>query len=99
MQAIASISLVIFTVCWIVHFRFMKRLRQALLERHPTTLASIENSLRFPTEGLWRFTQSDAHKLLNDPEVTRHVRNLKRLYIATVAAWFAFCIALFTGGL
>jgi hypothetical protein len=99
MHVIASISLAIFTACWLVHFKLMRRLRESLLERHPATLASIENSSRFPTEGLWRFAQGDGHKLLNDPEVSSHVRNLKRLYIATVAAWFVFCIALFTGGL
>jgi hypothetical protein len=77
----------------------MKKVRDALIERHPETFLSVEKSSIFPYQGLQRFTWGSGYKALQDDELNRHVRNLKRLHIVAVASWLAYGIAIFTAPL
>lgn len=86
----------VFFICCAMQFWFLKKVRDALINRHPQTFLAVEKSSIFPMQGLWRFTRGSRYKALGDAELNRHVRNLKRLTIVTVCAWLAYAIALFT---
>lgn len=74
----------------------MKKVRDALIERHPDTFLAVEKSSIFPHQGLWRFTRGNRYKELQDEDLNQHVRNLKRLYLVAIASWLAYGIAIFT---
>jgi hypothetical protein len=80
----------------VAQFWFIQKVRGALIERHPETFLTIEQSSIFPYRGLQRFTRGGRYKALKDAELNRHVRNLKRLNIIAVASWLAYGIAIFT---
>ena len=85
-----------FALCCILQFWFVKKVRDALIERHPQTFLSIEKSSFFPFQGLWRFTLGSAHKALADGDLECQIRNLRRLYAVGLFAWLVYGIALFT---
>ena len=86
----------VFFVCCLSQFWFMKKVRDALIERHPDTFLAVEKPSIFPHQGLWRFTQNNQYKELRDENLNRHVRNLKRLHFVAIASWLAYGIAIFT---
>jgi hypothetical protein len=90
------IAFAVFGVCAIAQFWFMKRVRDALIERHPQTFLELEKSAFFPYQRLWRFTRGRRYKDLGDAELNMHVRNLKRLWIIGFAAWLAYGIGILT---
>ncbi|MDP1028307.1 hypothetical protein Q5H91_13875 [Sphingomonas sp. KR1UV-12] len=67
-----------------------------LIERHPETYLNIEKLCIFPQQSLWRFTRGGRYKALQDNELNRHVRNLKRLNAVAIVAWLVFGIGVFT---
>ncbi len=96
MPGYVFIPFAVFAACCVAQFWFMKRVRDTLIERHPDTFLAVEKSSIFPMQGLWRFTKKGRYKVLQDPELNKHVRNLKRLYVIAIVAWLAYAIALFT---
>lgn len=77
----------VFFVCCILQFWYLKKVRDALIERHPDTFLSVEKSSIFPMQGLFKFARGGRYKDLNDALLNRHVRNLKRLMIVAYIAW------------
>jgi hypothetical protein len=96
MQGYAIVAFAVFFACCVGQFWFMKRVRDALIERHPDTFLAVQKSLIFPDGGLRRFLRKGRYKDLNDPELDKRVRDLKRLYLIAIAAWLAYGISLFT---
>lgn len=86
----------VFFICCILQFWYLKKVRDALIDRHPATFLAVEKSSIFPMRGLWKFTGGNRYKQLNDADLNRHVRNLKRLMIVGFGAWAAYAAALFT---
>lgn len=96
MPVYVLIPFAVFAGCCIAQFWFMKKVRDALIERHPDTFLKAEKASIFPYQGLWRFTRGKEYQSLHDDELNRHVRNLKRLTIVAVGSWLAYGIAIFT---
>jgi len=96
MSSLILLPFGVFFVCCILQFWFLKRVRDALIDKHPETFLSIEKSSIFPMQGLWKFARGRSYKELGDVDLNRHVRNLKRLMIVAIAAWLAFAISIFT---
>ena len=86
----------VFFICCALQFWFLKKVRDALIDRHPQTFLAVEKSSIFPTQGLWKFTRGSRYKELDDAELNRHVVNLKRLTAIAIVAWIIYAIALFT---
>lgn len=76
----------VFFVCCILQFWYLKKVRDALIDRHPEKFLQVEKSSIFSTQGIWRFARRNQHKILKDAELNRHVRNLKRLMIVAIVA-------------
>ena len=89
----------VFGACAILQFWFLKKVRDALIERHPETFLSIEKTSTFPMRQLWKFSSASRFKQLGDAVLDRHVLNLRRLMIIAFVAWAAFRISLVTTGL
>lgn len=85
----------VFFVCCLLQFWFLKKVRDALIDRHPDTFLAVEKSSIFPMQGLWKFARGSSYKKLGDVELNRHVRNLKRLMIVGIAAWVAYGLSIF----
>ena len=86
----------VFFTCCILQFWFLKKVRDALIDRHPETFLAVEKSSIFPMQGLWKFSRGSKYKQLGDLDLNRHIRNLKRLMIIGIIAWLAFAISIFT---
>jgi hypothetical protein len=74
----------------------MYRVRKVLIDRHTDTFLAIEKSSILPLSGLWRFVRKGRYKDLDDPELDKRVRDLKRLYLIGIVSWLAYGISLFT---
>lgn len=96
MPSYILIPFAVFFACCLSQFWFIKKVRDALIERHPDTFIAVEKSSIFPHQGLWRFTRGNRYKELHDEDLNRHVRNLKRLNLVAIASWLAYGIAIFT---
>jgi hypothetical protein len=99
MPAYILIPFAVFFACSVAQFWFTKRVRDALIERHPDTFLAIEKSSIFPMQGIRRFMRKGRYKALNDPELDTHVRNLRRLYAVAIVAWLAFGVMLVAWGM
>lgn len=96
MPVLILIPFSVFFICCVLQFWFLKKVRDALIDRHPETFLAVEKSSIFPMQGLWKFARSNRYKLLGDTDLNRHVRNLNRLMMVAVAAWVVYAISLFT---
>jgi hypothetical protein len=96
MPALILLPFGVFFACCIGQFWLLKRVRDRLIDCHPDTFLQIERSSIFPFNGLWRFTKRGRYKALNDQELNRRIRSLKRLFVVAFVAWAAYAIAIFT---
>jgi hypothetical protein len=96
MRGYVLVAFAVFFACCVAQFWFMKRVREVLIERHSDTFLAIEKSSIFPNGGLRRFLRKGRYKQLNDPELDKRVRDLKRLYLVAFAAWVAYGISIFS---
>ena len=96
MPSYILIPFAVFFVCCLSQFWFVKKVRDALIERHPDTFLAVDKSSIFPHRGIWRFTQNNQYKELRDENLNRHVRNLKRLHLVAITSWLAYVIEIFT---
>lgn len=96
MTNLVLLTFAVFFTCCILQFWFLKRVRDALIDRHPETFLSIEKSSFFPMQRLWDFDLDRRCKELRDVDLNRHLRNLKRLKIVAIGSWLAFAISIFT---
>ena len=96
MRGYAFVAFAVFGGCCVAQFWFMDRVRKALIERHPDTYLSIEKASVFPFQALRRFVRKGRYKSLNDPELDRAARDLKRLNVITLLAWLAYGISIFS---
>ena len=95
MPTLILIPFGVFFICCILQFWYLKKVRDALIDRHAETFLAVEKSSIFPMQGLWKFTRGSRHKALNDPDLNRHVRNLKRLMLVAYTAWAGYAVAIF----
>jgi len=89
MPVLILLSFGVFFICCILQFWYLKKVRDALIDRHPEAFLAAERSSIFPMQGIWKFTRGSRYKLLGDSDLNRHVRNLKRLMVIAVVAWAA----------
>jgi len=73
---------------------FHKRLRDAVAERHPSALHSIDSMTRSAPRSRRVRDRVTRFRMLQDPEIDRHIRNLSHMEIVIQCAMFAF-VALF----
>ena len=95
MPSLILLPFSVFFCCCILQFWYLKKVRDALIERHPDTFLLIEKSSFLPMQGLYRFVRGSRYQDLNDELLNRQVRNLKRLMIVGYTAWGGFAICLF----
>ena len=96
MPIVILIPFSVFFLCCLLQFWFLKQVKNILIERYPEAYLSIEKSSFFPDQGLRRFMRGDRYKDLQDTELNKHVRNVKRLYLIAILAWLAFAFLLVT---
>lgn len=89
----------VFALCIPVNWWFVKRVRDALNERHPGTLPATEKSpFPFPTTKSWRWklpVRLRELKQLNDPELDRRVLALMIVNGVAVIAMLVFLLMFF----
>jgi len=96
MRGYSLIAFAVFFACCGGQFWFLKRVREALIERHPETFLAIEKSSMFPQRTLWQFVRKGRYKELNDPELDKAARDLRRLQAVAILSWLAYGASLFT---
>ena len=88
----------VFFACCLGQFWFFKRVRDALIDRHPDEFLRVERSSIFPMGGLSRYVYGNRHKALNDPELSKRIRDLRLLYALAFLSWLAIPVGLFFFG-
>ena len=87
----------VFFVCCAAQFHVFGALGTALRERHPTEWANTKVSLLggplFGRE--WAFMVSGRHHELNDPNLTKRVRDARRLTAIAYCAWGLLVVCIF----
>lgn len=67
-----------------------KRLRAAMVTRHPAALHATEGNVR-PLPRHERLAERHSrYRMLQDPEIDRHMRNVHRAQRSVQYVWFAF---------
>jgi hypothetical protein len=95
MSVLLLVSFVVFVLCCFLQIWYLKKVRDALIDRHPKTFLEIEKSILFPVQGLWKFTRSSRYKRLEDEELNQHVRNLKRFMVVAYSLWILYAVTIF----
>jgi hypothetical protein len=79
----------IFIACVFAQFWLVRRLRQALIERHPQVWLEISYKAWFLDNAMVRFAFGKRLKQLDDPVLDDRVRSLWLLMATGIAAWLA----------
>lgn len=87
----------IFFVCGILQFYFIRRVRQVLVERHPEVWAGISKKAWFVDNAIAKFIWHRRDKRLNDPELTKVVKQGATLYYFALFVWVIYAGLLVTG--
>jgi len=69
---------------------FHQRLQNALAERHPGALHIIDRMTRSSSRTRQALDRHGRYKMLRDPEIDRHIRNLDRMEILFQYSGLAF---------
>jgi len=69
---------------------FHKRLRNAVAERHPDASHMIDSMTRSLPRRQRAVDRHARYRMLRDPEIDRHIRNLDRMQILLLSVWLAF---------
>lgn len=73
---------------------FHIRLRQAIAERHPMALRLIDSMTRALPREQRALERHSRYRMLQDPEIDRHLRNWNRMQILLQYAVLAFALVL-----
>ena len=87
----------IFFICCASQFYFIRRVRQMLVERHPEIWAGISKRAWFVDNAVAKFIWWRKDKRLNDPELTRVVKQGAFLYYLALFVWVIYAGLLVTG--
>lgn len=87
----------VFFVCCGAQFFFLRRVRLAMVERHPELWRQISAKAWFVDNAVYRFAWKRRDRGLNDPDLTRKVKELKTLYAFAISAWLVYAVMLVTG--
>ncbi|MBO9557764.1 MAG: hypothetical protein J7515_04145 [Caulobacter sp.] len=86
----------VFFACCCAQF-FLWRVRRAMVERHPDVWREISGKAWFIDKAVSRFAWKRRDKGLNDPDLTRKVKELKIFGVVTFSAWLVYAVMLVTG--
>ena len=98
MSNLILIPFSVFFVCCLLQFWYLKKVRDALIDRHPETFLAVEKSPFWPVQSPWKYLKYNQYKQFGDDDLDRHVRNLRRVIIVGIGAWVVFALSLFTTG-
>ena len=88
------IPFVVFFGCVVSQFWFVRRVRIALIDRHPDEFLKLMRSSVFADYFLSKFILSRRHHELKDDELSRAVIRCRWLIGLAILAWLAFAITL-----
>ncbi len=96
MPVLTLAAFAVFFICCGAQFWFVRRVRIALIDRHPELWLSLSRGRHmfdlYPEFGFaWRRGDKD----LGDPQLSRAVQDFRRLYIVAIAAWLAMASTMF----
>ncbi len=94
---VALIPFSIFFACCAAQFFFMERVKRALSARHPDVLQGLLGKSFFANNALVKFTWRRRDLDLNDPDLTKTVKQFKALLFVAYGAWGLCALALFSG--
>lgn len=89
----------IFFACCVAQFFFLNRVKRALRARHPDVLRSLlgKSFFSFTNNAIIKFVWQRRDLGLNDPYLTRIVKQFKILLFLTYGAWGLCALAFVTG--
>jgi hypothetical protein len=94
---IIFIVFAVFFCCGALQFFFLRRVRQALVERHPALWRDISRKAWFIDSAVYKFAWRRRDKDLNDPELTVRTKQLLLFYYSAIGIWLIYMMLLVTG--
>jgi hypothetical protein len=93
------IPFAIFFACCVAQFFFLERVKRALSARHPEVLKGLlgKSFFSFSRSAITKFAWQRRDLSLNDPELTKSVKQFKLLLFVAYGAWGLLALALVTG--
>jgi len=89
----------VFFACCVALFFFLDRVKRALSARHPDVLRDLlgKSFFSFSNNAITKFAWQRRDLSLNDPELTKSVKQFKLLLFVAYGAWGFLALALLTG--
>jgi len=87
----------VFFGCCVAQFYFLRRVRQALAERHPDVWRDISIRAWSVDSFVYKFAWRRRDRRLDDPDLTAKTKQLLRLNYLAIGVWLACCGLLITG--
>ena len=94
---IIVIPFAVFFFCCAAQFYFLRRVRQALIQRHPQVWLELSGKAWFVDNAVYRFIRRRQDKGLNDPDLTAKTKQAAILYYVAIITWVIYAIGLATG--
>jgi hypothetical protein len=90
----------VFFVCCVLQFPVFGSLGSTLRSRHPEQWASLRRSwIGWPVfDREWSFMLSGKYRALDDPKLTRKVKDARRLSAVALSSWTLYAISIFAVG-
>jgi hypothetical protein len=87
MSGIIFVPFSVFFACTLGQFWMLRRLRQALVDRHPDIWLEQSRKAFFPNSTGLGFALTRRDRALGDPELSRCVDQLLLLWAVAITAW------------
>lgn len=89
----------VFFVCCAAQFFFLDRVKRALSARHPDVLQGLlgKSFFSFSNNAIMKFAWQRRDRGLNDPALTKSVKQFRTLLFVAYGAWGLCALALITG--
>ena len=97
MTGFIFIPFAVFFACTLGQFWMLRRLRQALVARHPEIWLEQSSKAFFTNSTGLGFALRRGDRGLNDPELTACVNQLLLLWAVAIGAWVVMMGLMFTG--
>jgi hypothetical protein len=88
---------VVFFACTLGQFVMLRRLRRALVDRHPEIWLELSRKAFFTNSTGLGFALRRGDRKLDDPQLSRCVDQLLLLWAVAIGAWVVFAGLIFLG--
>ncbi|PZR34015.1 hypothetical protein [Caulobacter segnis] len=88
----------VFFGCVLGQFYLVRKVRRALVARHPALWLQLSDKALFIDNAIFSFVLKKRDKALGDPALSAITGRMRKLQIVAIVAWAAYGIGIVTAG-